>query len=76
LYFRRGSEIHAVRLRTTGAILEATSSGRLFDVGAEIRSFDVSPGGERFLVNVPAADAAPKPLSVVVNVRSLLPTAP
>ena len=76
LYFRRGSEIHAVRLRTTGATLEATSSGRLFDVGAEIRSFDVSPGGERFLVNVPAADAAPKPLSVVVNVRSLLPTAP
>jgi Tol biopolymer transport system component len=73
LYFRRGAEIHAVRVRASGATLEAVSSARLFDAGAEIRSFDVVPGGERFLVNVPAADAGPKPLSVVVNVRSLLP---
>jgi Tol biopolymer transport system component len=72
LFFRRGPEIHAVRLTVSGAALEATSSERLFSAGAEIRSFDVSPEGTRFLVNLPASDATPKPLSVVVNVRSLL----
>jgi hypothetical protein len=49
------------------------SSERLFDVGAEIRSYDVTPDGQRFLVNVPAPGAAPRPLSVIVNLRSLLP---
>ncbi len=73
LFFRRGSEIHAVRLRVAGATLEATSSERLFDAGAEIRSFDVAPDATRFLVNVPAPDAAPKALTVVVNFRTLLP---
>ncbi len=73
LFFRRGSEVHAVRLRVSDATVEATASERLFDAGAEIRSFDVGPDGQRFLVNLPAPDAAPKPLSVVVNVRSLLP---
>jgi Tol biopolymer transport system component len=73
VFFRRGSAIHAVHLRASGATLEAASSERLFDAGAEIRSFDVTPDGQRFLVNVPAPDTAPTPLSVIVNVRSLLP---
>ncbi|HUE89922.1 MAG TPA: hypothetical protein VMO26_27910 [Vicinamibacterales bacterium] len=73
LFFRRGSEIHAVRLRASGSTREAASSERLFDAGGEIRSFDVTSDGARFLVNVPAPEAAPKPMTVVVNVRSLLP---
>ena len=73
LFFRRGAEIHAVRLRPAGGTLEATSSERLFGAGAEIRSFDVTADGTRFLINVPARAAEPKPLSVIVNVRSLLP---
>jgi Tol biopolymer transport system component len=73
IFFRRGSEIHAVRLQAAGATLEAVSSERLFDAGAEIRSYDVTPDGQRFLVNVPAPGAAPRPLSVIVNLRSLLP---
>jgi Tol biopolymer transport system component len=73
VFFRRGSEIHAVQLRPVGATLEATSSEQLFDAGAEIRSFDVTADGTRFLINVAARAAQPRPLSVVVNVRSLLP---
>lgn len=73
LYFRRGSEIHAVRLRATGGTPEAASSERLFDAGAEVRSYDVTPDGLRFLINVPAPEAAPQPMTVVVHVGSLLP---
>lgn len=73
LYFRRGSEIHAVRLRATGGTPEAASSERLFDAGAEARSYDVTPDGLRFLINVPAPEAAPQPMTVVVHVGSLLP---
>jgi Tol biopolymer transport system component len=72
LFFRRGSTIHAVRLRASGAALEAASSEQLFDAGADIRSFDVTAGGTRFLINVPTPAAAPRPLSVIVNVSSLL----
>jgi Tol biopolymer transport system component len=75
LFFRRGAEVHAVTLARTGNELKATSSSRLFDAGAEIRTFDVSPDGQRFLINVPAPDARATPLTVLVNVRSLLPSA-
>jgi Tol biopolymer transport system component len=49
VFFRRGSEIHAVALAGS----EVQSVSRLFDAGATIRSFDVSRDG-RFLVNVPS----------------------
>jgi hypothetical protein len=73
LYFRRGTEIHAVRLRATGGTPDAASSERLFDAGADVRSYDVTPDGLRFLINVPAAEAVSQPMTVVVHVRSLLP---
>jgi Tol biopolymer transport system component len=76
LFFRRGSELHVVRPALNAAVPEALSSERLFDAGTEIRSFDVTPDGQRFLLNVPAADSVPKPMTVLVNVRSLLPSAP
>ena len=55
LYFRRGSEVHVVRLslKATGA-RRSPSLDRLFDAGAPIRAFDVTPDGTRFLLNLPA----------------------
>jgi hypothetical protein len=76
LYFRRGTEVHAVSLVATGATLEAASSERLFDAGAEIRAYDVTADGQQFLLNVPAADAGPRPMTVLVNAGSLLGFAP
>jgi hypothetical protein len=76
LFFRRGREVHTVKLQATGNSIEALASERLFDSGAEIRSFDAASDGERFLLNVPAAGSAPPPLKVLVHVSSLLPSAP
>jgi dipeptidyl aminopeptidase/acylaminoacyl peptidase len=49
LFFRRGSEIVSVSLDG----FDVRSVTRLFDAGAQIRSFDVSRDG-RFLINVPS----------------------
>ena len=76
IFFRRGTEIHVVRPAFTGTAPVAVSSERLFDAGADVRSFDVASDGQRFLLNLPAPDSAPKPMTVLVNVRSLLPSAP
>ena len=64
LYFRRGSEMHAVTL--DGA--EVRSSERLFDAGVAIRSYDVAPDG-RFLINLPASSATQSPVTIVTNWR-------
>jgi eukaryotic-like serine/threonine-protein kinase len=71
LYFRRGAEIHAVSPRLSGGPPEAMSSARLFEAGAGIRAYDVSPDGQRFLVNIPVADATPPKISIIVNIRTL-----
>ena len=60
LFFRRGSEIHAVML----AGLEVRSTIRLFDAGQAIRSYDVSRDG-RFVINVPADTHAPVAATLV-----------
>jgi hypothetical protein len=67
LYFRRGSEVHVVRLASKPPALEVASVDRLFDAGAIIRAFDVTSDGSRFLVNLPASDAAPRSATIVVN---------
>jgi eukaryotic-like serine/threonine-protein kinase len=59
LFFRRGSELHAVVL--TG--LEVRSVARLFDAGSTIRAYDVS--GDRFLINVPAAGQSAAPITLI-----------
>ena len=69
IFFRRGSQIHVARVESAGGTLQAISSETLFDTGAEIRSFDVAPDGQHFLLNLPAPDATPKPLTVLVNWR-------
>jgi hypothetical protein len=73
IFYRRGSEVHAVSISFAAAVPEAAASTRLFDAGGTIRSYDVAPEGDRFLVNVPSPGAPPAPLSVIVNWRSLLP---
>ena len=66
LYFRRGSEIHAVGV-SAGA---ATSTTRLFDAVTSLRAYDASADGQHFLLNVPAASAAPAPMTIVMNWQS------
>ena len=53
LFFRRGSEIHVVKLSQQDVGLVVAGIDRLFDAGALVRSYDVSPDG-RFLLNLPA----------------------
>jgi Tol biopolymer transport system component len=89
LYFRRGSEVHAVIFTRAGPpsrpeaasarsrrsspdvsraeadALEVGAMNRLFDAGAAVRSYDVSPDGRRFLINLPASSAARSPITIV-----------
>ncbi len=76
LYFRRRNAIHVVQLSLSGPTPEALSSERLFDAGGEIRSYDVTPDGQRFLLNLAAPESAPTPMTVIVNVGSLLQSLP
>jgi Tol biopolymer transport system component len=72
LFFRRASEVHVVR-PSLAAVPEAAASERLFDARADIRAYDVTPDGRRFLLNLPADEADRGDVSVVVNWRQLLP---
>jgi hypothetical protein len=76
LYFRRGSELHVVSPFGTDGTLEAASSERLFDAVFDVRAYDVSADGQRFLINIATPEAAPRPFAVLVNLRSLLRFAP
>ncbi len=73
LYFRRGSDVHVVRLSWGQPLLGVAQSltvrsvERLFDAGAIIRAFDVTPDGTRFLVNLPASSAAPRSATMVIH---------
>jgi Tol biopolymer transport system component len=76
LYFRRGSEIHVVNPFREDGTAEAVSSERLFDTVLDVRAYDVTADGQRFLVNIATPEAAPRPFAVLVNLRSLLRFAP
>jgi Tol biopolymer transport system component len=67
VFFRRGTEIHAVTVALTDAMPEALSSERLFDAVSDLRAYDVSPDGQRFLLNLPERESAPRPITVIVN---------
>lgn len=69
LYFRRATEIHVAALAESSGKLEAQSTSRLFDAGVDIRAYDVSADGSRFLLNVPAASAPPGPPTMIINWR-------
>ena len=73
LYFRRGSEVHVVTFGdvASGARVESgigrITSARLFDTGLDLRAYDVSADGRRFLLNLPGSSHAPRAASLVVN---------
>ena len=69
LYFRRGTEIHLAVLGPAGNTLEVGALNRLFDAGAPVRSYDVSPDG-RFLLNLPAQVQIQSSISIVHHWRS------
>ena len=71
----RAASVPADVFRRAAALVPtpvALSTSRLFDAGAEIRSFDVASDGPRFLLNVPAPDYRARPLSVIVNPAGVL----
>jgi hypothetical protein len=74
LYFRRGSEIHAIAFglsaeaRSAKAEFAVRSASKLFDAGAPIRAYDVSRDG-RFLLNLPAENHAPSAATIVSHWR-------
>jgi Tol biopolymer transport system component len=72
LYFRRGSEIHAIELGASAAKaeFEVRSIMKLFDAGAAIRAYDVSRDG-RFLLNLPADDHAPLAATMIHHWNTL-----
>src|SRR5688572_1263771 len=69
LFFRRGSEIHAVKMSRQASALVVDGIDRLFDAGAPVRSYDVSPDG-RFLLNLPAQVHTPSSITIVHHWRS------
>jgi eukaryotic-like serine/threonine-protein kinase len=72
VFFRRGSELHSVSLAMSGVRPEATSTARLFDAGGNIRAYDASGDGQRFLVNVPSPTPGAQPITMVVHWQSLV----
>jgi Tol biopolymer transport system component len=73
VFFRRGPEIHAVAVDLSATQPEGIASVKLFETGGDIRAYDVTRDGQRFLVNVPAPEEAPRSISMVINWKSLLP---
>jgi len=69
LFFRRGSEIHVVKLVRQGSGIMVSSINRLFDAGAPVRSYDVSPDG-RFLLNLPVSTHTQSPITIVHHWQS------
>lgn len=73
LVFRRGREIHAITLTPSGSSLEATATTRLFEAPGDVRAYDMTNDGTRFLLNLPTATVAP-PVHVIVNWQTVLST--
>jgi Tol biopolymer transport system component len=71
LFFRRGSEIHAVKMSRQGSSMIVDGIDRLFDAGAAVRSYDVSRDG-RFLLNLPAEMHTQSSITIVHHWRSAL----
>ena len=67
----------AVTVNGAGSAIEVGAVRSLFDTRAPSAinsraAYDVSPDGQRFLVNTLAEQAAPAPITLVVNWRALL----
>lgn len=69
VFFRRGSAIHAATPALGRGLNAAAATSMLFDTSADLRTFDMTPDGRRFLLNLPAAPAAAPPATLLVNWR-------
>jgi Tol biopolymer transport system component len=70
LFFRRGSEIHVATLALGRGQNELASTSMLIDTGGDLRSFDVSGDGQRFLLNLDRRSGpAPGPTTLVAGWR-------
>jgi len=69
VFFRRGSAIHVATPALGRGLNAAAATSTVFDTRADLRTFDVTPDGRRFLLNLPAAPAAPPPATLIVNWR-------
>jgi len=66
LFFRRGSEIHVATPALGSGPNGAPTTSMITKTLADVRSFDVTPAGDRFLLNLPVA-TAPSPAILVVH---------
>lgn len=69
VFFRRGSAIHVATPALGRGQNAAAATSMLFDTKTDLRTFDVAPDGQRFLLNLPAAPAAAPPATLLVNWR-------
>jgi Tol biopolymer transport system component len=69
LFFRRGSAIHVATPALGRGRNAAAATSMLFDTRVDLRTFDVAPDGQRFLLNLPAAPAIAPPATLLVNWR-------
>ena len=77
-YLAPGNTLMAAAVNGQGSAFEVGAARPLFDIrpggpalGA-VAVYDVSPDGQRFLVNTLVEEAAPKPITLVVNWPALL----
>jgi Tol biopolymer transport system component len=73
VYFRRGNAVYALGLDGAGTTPTLGATTRLFDAGPDLRAYDATADGQRFLVNVPAAADLEADITAVVNWPSLAP---
>jgi Tol biopolymer transport system component len=67
LFFRRGSEVHVATLALGRGQNELASTSMLVDTRRDLRSFDVSPDGQRFLLNLDREGPSAGPPTIVVG---------
>lgn len=69
LVFRRGDDVYAVAVEPDGATLVAGATSRLFSAGPDLRAYDMTRDGRRFLLNRPMPGVAAQSVRVMVNWR-------
>ncbi|MFN2445264.1 MAG: hypothetical protein ABR606_06750 [Vicinamibacterales bacterium] len=69
IVFRRGDALYAVQLSPQNDSLQATGTSRLFDAGPDLRAYDMTRDGRRFVLNRPVKGQPPI-IRIVVNWRT------
>jgi dipeptidyl aminopeptidase/acylaminoacyl peptidase len=67
IVFQRGHALYAVSMATTSSRPVPSDTVKLFDTSAELRAWDMTPDGQRFLLNVPAKSGTAPTVHVVTN---------